>query len=38
MDFSYRHSRVQDEKLIVLEVEFLPHTKYGAIISREKSR
>lgn len=23
MDFSYRHSRVQDEKLIVLEVEFL---------------
>ena len=21
-----------------LEVEFLPHTKYGAIISREKSR
>ena len=23
MDFSYRHSRVQDEKLVVLEVEFL---------------
>ena len=23
MDFSYRHSRVQDEKLVVLEVEFI---------------